>query len=72
VTKNKSNTHLISPIAIAATTYLDMFNLARLECEHHAMNNLTKNHNCFHGNTKTECNHILCPLKGDVHSNEAL
>jgi len=65
MSKKQSNTKLISPIAISASTYLDMFNHARLECDHHAMNTLTKAHNCFHGNTKTECDHMICPLKGE-------
>lgn len=62
--KKQTKEKLISAIATSASTYLDMFNHARFECEHHAVNTLTKDHNCFHGNTKTECNHIFCPLKG--------
>jgi len=72
MSKNQTTQNLISAIAISATKYFHMFNNARLQCDHHAMNSLTKNHNCFHRNTKIECNHILCPLKGDVQSNESL
>jgi len=63
--KKQTTKDLISAIAISASTYSDMFDNARLECEYHALNTLTKDHNCFHGNTKTECRYMICPLKGE-------
>ena len=55
--------YLIGPIAKTSTSWVERFNRARFECEHHTFNTLTKDHNCFHGNTKTECHYKLCPLK---------
>ena len=60
----KKSKKTIGAVALSATTYLEMFDKVRFDCEHHAMNTLTKAHNCFEGNTKTECNVMLCPLKG--------
>ena len=54
---------LISAIAHAASAYVELFADYRKECKVYAQNTLTKDHNCYHGNTKTECNHELCPLK---------
>jgi len=60
----KKSKQTIGAIALSATTYLEMFDKVRIDCKDHAMNTLTKAHNCFEGNTKTECNVMLCPLKG--------
>ena len=60
----KKSKKTIGAVALSATTYLDMFDKVRVDCKHHAMNSLTKEHNCFEGNTKTECNVMVCPLKG--------
>ena len=61
---NKATTkQALKELATRAVEYEEAFNEARVNCEHHAQNNLTKDHNCFEGNTKTECNHQLCPLK---------
>jgi len=61
--KKQLTKNIIAALAMSATTYVDLFNEERVKCEDHAQNDLTKDHNCFHGNTKTECNHELCPLK---------
>ena len=54
---------MIGLVAHEATKLVDTFNKARFDCAHHAQNTQTKEHNCFEGNTKTECIHTLCPLK---------
>lgn len=53
----------IRSLAIKATEYLELFNEHRVDCELHAFNHHTKAHNCFHGNTKTKCDALLCPFK---------
>ena len=55
----------IRTTAIMATGYIEAFNQQRKTCEHHAKNQMTKAHNCFHNNTKTKCDHILCPFKDE-------
>lgn len=65
-TYNKDNPEVfIKAVAIQATKYKDIFDKARSDCKHHTFNVLTENHNCYEGNIKTECNYILCPLKGE-------
>ena len=54
---------MIGLVAHEATKLVETFNKARFDCYHHAQNAQTKDNNCFHGNTKTECNIFLCPLK---------
>jgi hypothetical protein len=54
---------IIGYIARYATYAINLFNENRKECCHHKFNILTERHNCFEGNTKTECNVLICPLK---------
>jgi len=54
---------IIGALALQATNAVEIFNKKRKDCSYHTLNTLTKEHNCFHGNTKTECNIFLCPLK---------
>ena len=49
--------------AISVTIISDAFELCRPDCAFYAHNSVSQDHNCFHGNTKTECNAFLCPLK---------
>lgn len=53
----------IRSVAIEATRLKLLFNCVRVSCKHHRLNNLTKKHNCFHGNTKTKCDLEICPLR---------
>jgi len=63
-THDKENPMIyIRSLAIKATEYLELFNEHRGDCELHAFNTLTKDHNCFYGNTKTKCDALLCPFK---------
>ena len=56
---------IIGHAADNANRSIKLFNEIRLQCEDHKQNTLTKDHNCFHGNTKTECKPSICPLKGE-------
>ena len=62
-TTHKITSNVVGYAALQAVAYLNAFNEIRESCEHHTFNILTKDHNCYHGHTKTECNPILCPLK---------
>ena len=64
-TKQSSGQYLLGHTAAKVVKYLEIFNELREVCEHHALNEWTKNHNCWHENTKSECNAILCPMKGE-------
>jgi hypothetical protein len=62
--KTPSTDYTISDAAKKVVKYIRVFNNVRNKCCHHTFNQLTKAHNCYEGNTQTECNPILCPLKG--------
>ena len=62
--KSPSVEYTIGHTAEKVIKYIEIFNDLRKVCDQHAFNTLTKDHNCFHGRTKTECNPILCPMKG--------
>lgn len=55
----------IKSVAIEATRWAMTFNDAQKECEFFRLNQVTKEKNCFHGNTLTRCDLFICPLKGE-------
>lgn len=55
----------IRDVAIEATKLQLIFFNVQGNCDHFRFNQLTKAKNCFHGNTKTKCDLVICPLKGE-------
>ena len=51
--KLPSAQYLIGSTAEKVVKHIEIFNELRNLCEHHTFNILTKEHNCFHGRTKT-------------------
>ena len=61
----KNPTPFIKNAADEATKWKIIFINVSPECDHFRLNHMTRARNCFHNNTKTECDFFICPLKGE-------